>query len=271
VIQTTDEVTYLAEDGIQRVGKLEIARSGSKFGVRGIVQGAGNIITTATKAITKQRLPKSFVEALKKLGKTEDDILEYFTNYHNGRSGQKFLNEIEDFILNTNTHGLTRDEAFALWGYTTNYFYRDMNAWLRNGINVGQTADIKLLLNTALNKLPNYSGAKVFRGIEISPLQIDEFIASYANGSTKTWGDFTSCGGSLQASFGNRPTINVIFEIEHITAKEITSLADGVKYNVPPMPAPELLIKAGSNFTVTAPPVFDNSLQKWIIKVTQTQ
>ena len=162
-------------------------------------------------------------------------------------------------------------ETFSLWSYTTNYFYRDMNAWLRNGINVSQTADIKLLLKSVLNKLPNYDGAKVFRGIEISPSQIDDFIASYVNGSTITWNDFTSCGGSVQASFGGRSEVNVIFEIQHITAKEITNLADGVKYSVPPMPAPEILIKAGSNFTVTAPPVFDNALQKWIIKVTQTQ
>jgi hypothetical protein len=51
VIQTTDEVTYLAEDGIQRVGKLEIARSGSKFGVRGVVKGVGNIFKVGDKLV----------------------------------------------------------------------------------------------------------------------------------------------------------------------------------------------------------------------------
>ena len=96
-------------------------------------------------------------------------------------------------------------------------------------------------------------------------------VKTTPRGGTKTWNDFTSCGGSVQASFGGRAEVNVIFEIQHTTAKEITNLADGVKYSVPPMPAPEILIKAGSNFTVTAPPVFDNTLQKWIIKVTQTQ
>ena len=250
----------------------ECLRKGVKVGdALEDVSGVVGAIQTATKSITKSRLPNEFVNALKAFGKSEDDILEYFTNYHNIRSGQKFLNDIENFIMNSNQYNLTRGEAFALWGYTTNYFYRDLNAWLRNGINISQTSEIKLLLNSALNKLPNYGGVKVYRGIEINPSQIDDFIVSYANGNSKIWNDFTSCGGSVQASFGGRPEINVIFEIQHSTAKEITSLADGVKYGVPPMPAPEILIKAGCNFTVIAPPVFDNLLQKWIIKLIQTQ
>lgn len=235
----------------------------------GTVNGAGNIIQITTKAITKTRLPNNFINALKAFGKTEDDILEYFTKYHNERSNLRFLNEIEDFISSTNTYNLTKDEVFALWGYTTNYFYRDLNSWLRNGINATKTSDISQILNSALSKLPNYNGTKVFRGIEIDPSQINSFIASYSNGSSKIFNDFLSCGGSVQASFGGRPLVNVIFEIEHITAKEISDLADGIKYNVPLMPKPEVLIKSGSQFQVIAPPTFDTQLQKWIIKLQQ--
>jgi hypothetical protein len=79
-----------------------------------------------------------------------------------------------------------------------------------------------------------------------------------------------SCGGSVQASFGGNPAVNVIFEIEHTTAKEISDLADGIKYSLPAMPKPEVLIKSGSQFQVTAAPTFDTQLQKWIIKLQQT-
>lgn len=229
------------------------------------------IIAIATKAITKTRLPSSFMSALKKFGKSEDDILEYFTKYHNERSGQKFLNEIEEFMANTNVNNLTRDEAFALWGYTTKYFYKDLNAWLRSGVNIIKTSDISNLLNSALTKLPNYNGTKVFRGLEIDPSQLDNFISSYSNGSSKVFNDFQSCGGSIQASFGGRPSVNVIFEIDQLTAKEISNLADGIKYGVPPMPKPEILIKSGSQFKVVAPPIFDSQMQKWVIRLQQTQ
>jgi hypothetical protein len=239
--------------------------------LEGELKGAGEIIGTATKAITKTRLPNSFMEALKKFGKTEDDILEYFTKYHNERSGQKFLNEIEDFILSTNAHKLTADEAFALWGYTTNSFYRDLNTWLRKGENVIQTTEIKNLINSGLSKLPNYSGQNVYRGIAIEIENLQSFLNSYKSGTNHTWGDFTSCGGSESASFGGRPDVNIIFEIQHTTGKEISDLADGIKYGVPVMIKPEILIKAGSKFNVVTDPIFDATLSKWKIKLVQIQ
>lgn len=78
-----------------------------------------------------------------------------------------------------------------------------------------------------------------------------------------------SCGGSIQASFAGRPKINVIFEIRHITAKEISDLADGIKYGN--MAKPEILIKSNSRFEVIADPVFDATLGKWRLKLKQVQ
>ena len=46
VLEVTDEVTYLAEDGVQRVGKLEVVRSGSEYGVR--------VLSNALKFTAKQ-------------------------------------------------------------------------------------------------------------------------------------------------------------------------------------------------------------------------
>ena len=73
----------------------------------------------------------------------------------------------------------------------------------------------------------------------------------------------------MNASFASRPDVNVIFKIEHTTGKEISNFSDGIKYG--DMPAPEIVIKSGSEFQVVAPPVFDNTLQKWIIELKQVQ
>ncbi len=256
-----------ASSKLLKVGFYKAALGVLKSGAN----GAGNLITTATKAITKQRLPNSFMEALKKFGKTEDDILEYFTNYHNVRSGQKFLNEIEDFISGLNPHNLTRDEAFALWGYTTNYFYRDLNTWLRKSENIIQTTEIKNLINGGLAKLPNYSGEYVFRGISIESNNLNSFLADYSSGSIKPWGDFTSCGGSKSASFAGRSDVNVIFQIKHTTGKEISDLADGIKYAIPPIAKPEILIKSGSKFKVLGTPTIDSETGKYLINVIQIE
>lgn len=234
-----------------------------------ISKGATNIIETATHEITKKRLPESFVSALKKFGKSEEDILDYFTNYHNVRSSKKFFNEIESFISNANNYGLTKDEAFALWGYTTNYFYRDLNAWLRNSTNILKTNDLKSLINSGLAKLPKYFGDNVYRGIVIQPDELQGFLNTYKKGATHVWNDFSSCGGSQAASFGGRPEVNVIFEIRHTTGKEISDLADGIKYGT--MPRPEILIKAGSKFEAISDPIFDTSLGKWKVILKQMQ
>ena len=59
----------------------ECLRKGVKVGdALEDVSGVVGAIQTATKSITKSRLPNEFVNALKAFGKSEDDILEYFTN-----------------------------------------------------------------------------------------------------------------------------------------------------------------------------------------------
>jgi TANFOR domain-containing protein len=217
--------------------------------------------------LIRKRIPPAFMTAMKKFGKTEGEIATYFTEYHYSRAGQKFLRDMEYYLANKNAYRLTSDEAFALWGYTTKLFYKELNANLRNGVNADKTKEVTELINGALKKLPNYSGAKVYRGIAIEPSMLQAFIKDYSLGNTKLWNDFTSCGGSLGASFSGRSDVNVIFEIAHTTGKEISDLADGVLYGG--MPRPEILIKAGSQFKVIAAPLFDQSLQKWVIRVQQ--
>ncbi|WP_369049335.1 hypothetical protein [Tenacibaculum sp. UWU-22] len=67
-------------------------------------------------------LPNSFVSVLKKFGKTEDEIVSYFKNYHNIHTKGDFFEIIEEVLRNGNNYNLTRDETYAIWGYTTNFF-----------------------------------------------------------------------------------------------------------------------------------------------------
>ena len=238
-------------------------------GVGGKIISTFETVEIATKAITESRLPIEFIDALKSTGKSEDEILEYFTNYHNNRSGQRFFNNIENFITNNNTYNLTRGEVFAIWGYTTNLFYKDLNAWLRNGENILQTTDLTNLINGGLSKLPTFSGQSVFRGISINIEKLQDFLNNYKLGVNHRWDDFTSCGGTKLASFGGRPDVNIIFEIRHKAGKDISDLADGIQYGN--MPRPEILIKSNSIFEVISGPTFNATSGKWEIILIQIQ
>ena len=120
----SDSKTALLKDLHENVGLVESFEEncGLVEGWKGL-NGAGNLIQTATKAITKTRLPNDFMNALKAFGKTEDDILEYFTKYHND-NGFRFLNEAEDLVTQFPT--LTKGEAYSLWGYTTDNFFFEL-------------------------------------------------------------------------------------------------------------------------------------------------
>jgi len=99
----------------------------------------------------KKEIPKDFLNALKKFGRTEDEILEYYTKYHN-ENNFIFLNQIDEIV--NNGKNISKTDAFALWSYTTNHYYWDLNNWLRNGINANKTKQISKLISNALEKMP---------------------------------------------------------------------------------------------------------------------
>lgn len=229
---------------------------------------AGNV-SRVTKAITKARLSEEFIEALKSFGKSEDEILSDFTEYNNSRARLNYFNYIGQYLIKFNQYNLTQSEVFALHGYTTNFFYKILNIWLRNEDFPSKTNQIRTLINNALSKLPKYSEDFVYRGIEIREAELNSFLNTYNSGDIKIWNDFTSCGGSIRASFAERPSVNVVFLIKHSTGKDISDLADGIIFAPRPLPRPEILIKSGSSFKVLENPVFDKSINKWLISVEQ--
>ncbi len=232
-----------------------------KVGVRLNKGNAGGVFKQITKAIAKQELPTDFVNALKKMDFTEDEILKRFTNYHN-ENDFRFFNEVGDLMKQYPR--LNKTDVNLLWGYTTNIFYKNLNLWLREGVNVSKTKAIKELLNTSLTKLNTFNQTLIYRGIGRSG-NPKQYLDIYTPNSTHTWDAFTSCGSSIEASFISKS--DVIFEIKHLDAKDISDFADGVKFRG--YPPHELLIKSGAEFKVISNTKIDKKTGKPIIELIQ--
>jgi hypothetical protein len=220
-----------------------------------VVQGAGSLISTATKAITKTRLPNEFMNALKAFGKTEDDILEYFTKYHND-NGFRFLNEAEDLVTQFPT--LTKGEAYSLWGYTTDNFYFELNDWLRRGVNASKTQGLKNILTSALGKVPKYNGT-AFRAIKLEGQALTDFLSKHNVGDIVTYDEFVSCGSTQTAAFFNKPGKNIQLTMEVNNAPIISDFADGIKFRN--YSRDELLLLSGKQFKILSKEL-DNGIYK---------
>ncbi|MGB3947579.1 MAG: ADP-ribosyltransferase, partial [Bacteroidia bacterium] len=214
-----------------------------------IVSKAGSFITTASKAITKTRLPSEFMEALKVMGKTEDEILDYFMKYHNDNSF-RFLNEAEDLV--TQFPAFTKAEAYTLWGYTTDNFYLQLNDWLRRGINTSQTQQLTSILQSALNKATKYSDGIAYRAIGFKPSEATElanFLAKHQKGGIVKYDEFVSCASTKEAAFYDKATKNVKIVIENLKPfADISPFADGIKFRG--YVQKELLLEPGRSFEV---------------------
>ncbi len=196
----------------------------------------------------KDLLPKKFVNSLKKFGKSEEEIFDYFRKYHNVHTKGDFFKSIEDILVKSNTSRLARDEAYAIWGYTTNFFYGDLNRWLREGKNIVKTKEISELLDKSIRKLPKYSG-NAFRAIELDGKALTAFLAKHQKGMKVPYDEFTSAGSSKGAAFFDKPSKNVKLIMEVKDAPDISDFADGIKFRG--YQRKELLLPRGSEFQVT--------------------
>jgi len=166
------------------------------------------------------------MNALKAMGQSEDEILEYFTKYHND-NGFRFLNEVEDLLTQFPT--LTRSEAYSLWGYTTDNFYLQLNGWLRGGLNTSQTESLKNILTSALNKVPKFNGI-AFRAIKLEGTALTNFLSRHTIGEIVTYDEFLSCGSTQTAAFFNKPGKNIQLTMEVNNAPIISVFSDGIKF-----------------------------------------
>jgi hypothetical protein len=212
----------------------------------------GVLIQTRTRALKAlQEYPDEYVSALESFGLAKADL---FTK-HGVDYGDEFFTLINDFKA-SNINGLSDDEIYAVFGYTTNFFYRDLNNWLRTGVNLDKTSEINGILTSALNKLPSWSGTSTaFRGIKIKPPnvqgQIDGILGRYPQGAVVPHGELISVGSTPEASFlyGNNIRIRMEFDLKPGTqAKDISDLADGIFFRG--NPPQELLFPSNTSFRV---------------------
>jgi len=225
-----DEIIKFFDELIEKLKSL--LKSGKTFG-------------RITTAIMKEELTEVFMATLRKLGKTDEKIIKYFTDYHNDNEF-KFLNEIQKLLKIYPE--LTKDEAFALWCYTTDFIYDSFNLWMREEINVNRTKAFTDLLLSALKKMPKYNGT-VYRAIKISEKELPNFLKNYVEGEPIRYNEFLSCGSNKNAAFFDKPSKNVKIEIHSLKDVPIISdFADGIKFRG--YSKDELLILNGMEFKV---------------------
>lgn len=157
-------------------------------------------------------------------------------------------------MLNNNPNNLTKDEIYAIWGYTTNLFYRDMNAWIREGINASQTTDLAKIIKDGIRKVPNYEGT-AFRALELNGDALSSFLIKHKVGNKVTYKEFSSMGSTKGAAFFDRPEKNVRLVLEVNKAPDISNYADGIKFRG--YQPKELLLRRGSQFQVTGYDLID--------------
>ena len=211
----------------------------------------GDLLKIFRKAVNadfvRDLLPKSFVSALKRFGKTEDEIVSYFKNYHNIHTKGDFFEIIEEVLQKGNNYSLTRDETYAIWGYTTNFFYRDLNTWIREGINSSKTYELAKIMKDGLRKLPNYEGT-AFRALELNGEILNTFLDLHKKGSKVTYKEFISAGSTKGAAFFDKGEKNVKLIMNVKRAPDISDYADGIRFRG--YDPKELLLRRGSYFEV---------------------
>lgn len=181
----------------------------------------------AVKALCKY--PDNYLDAFEIFGKPKSDlILRHGVDYEDD-----FYDLIEAF--KENGFSLEEDEIYVIFGYTTNFFYKDLNSWLRSGKNLDKTKALKELINLALSKLPEYKGEKhVKRGIKTKTQEeFDKIVKRYPEHTDVLHKEFISLGTSTESSYVGKKDVKIAMNIElkNITeAKDISDLADGIRY-----------------------------------------
>jgi hypothetical protein len=210
-------------------------------------------------------LPDSYVNAVadfSHINGKPDVYTRYGVDYKS-----TFYQIINNYKTN-NPYGMFDVDIHTTFGYTSNFFYKKLNSYLWQEINLEQTTNITNLINEAMNKLPTFDQELIYRGIEVGDSGLASFLASHALDKEVTWKGYSSCGNSEAASFSGRT--NIMFIIKHSEGKDISDLADGIHFRG--KPPYELLIKNNSKMKVSRTPyLHPDNPTKWVIEVTQIE
>ncbi|MEN1786371.1 MAG: hypothetical protein AAGF77_14730 [Bacteroidota bacterium] len=147
-------------------------------------------------------------------------------------------------------------DAYMLFAYTTAFYYRKLNRWLRNEENLGQIVEIKALLDQTLTKLNSIPpNTTCYRSLKIADeAQLKAFINRHAaalkRNAPVTYKEFLSVATKLEDSFVGRDGYNINMYIqtsENSKCKSIHDFAWG-KYHFETLS--EDLFMSGTQFQV---------------------
>jgi len=151
---------------------------------------------------------------------------------------------------------INNTDAYMLFAYTTAFYYRKLNRWLRNGENPEKIEEIKNLLNSTLSKLNSIpSGVTCYRSLKIADkIVLNEFVARHSEALKKnepvTYKEFLSVATNIEDSFVGRKGYNINMYIqtsENSKCKSIHDFAWG-KYHFETLS--EDLFMSGTRFDV---------------------
>ncbi len=180
----------------------------------------------ATYALAGKLLPGKVLEGLKALGFKRKQVISAFAAYH---LETNFFDHAENYLSKENKFRLTREELYAIWGYTTRFFYLELNTLLRSEGLTEKTMPISRLIISGLKKLPAYNGP-VWREIQLSGYFLEEYLAARKAGITISCWSFVSCADSYHAANRNKTGKNVVEYYTNIKAHDISEIADGILF-----------------------------------------
>ncbi|CAM4019013.1 PAAR motif protein [Vibrio aerogenes CECT 7868] len=185
-------------------------------------------------------------EYVKKVAKFNNQSVEQVQSFYEGMKeiGVDYEPLIENAV---STHGLSSDEAHAVFGYTTKLFYRDLNATLDNGGST-EANELAELVKSGMNKMPDAAPTQ-FRGIRLnSSADESAFDSKFKLGNSVKSSFWSTAPNESDAYEGARNLV-----IQTNSAKDISDLAFGVHFHDKvgkPSYSCENVIPPGNNFTV---------------------
>lgn len=179
-------------------------------------------------------LPVEYVEGLIELGLTQAEIVKFYRNY---RKKNKYTYAVKYFLKHNNTTGLTKAEVHAIWGYTTNLFYSDLNKKLREKTIDISNLKIARLIESGLEKLGTAS-YNAYRLLKAQNTYDASLLKSYVDKIIDDKEDlilqFLSVADNRDAAVRGHQLSDyamfVIFYYGNINAYDISALADGIHF-----------------------------------------
>ncbi|GAB0174566.1 MAG: hypothetical protein HHAS10_04450 [Candidatus Altimarinota bacterium] len=164
--------------------------------------------------LIKLGIPENYIKAIQEIGIPESKIA---TKYKNWKTDPEYKALVES---TAQKHGMTLEEAHAVYGYTLGLFNKELNMGMRSG-NL-RNSEMAKLLQSGLEKMPQAQHTIQFIGDSHN-------FGGLKKGDTKTLDWFTSASNPPTEPFWNNGTYQITV-INATQAKDISDLAFFVQF-----------------------------------------